>query len=455
MPLVSWIRGNTLAGALIATLWLTGWATVASAQGTSSSQRAAQKTYVALLVRIEPVEHAEGLRPAIEKVANEVGVAIVAQGKVEARVNSTSGDPSRDSEAAEQLREMLGARSIISIAGVAIDDQTMKVQITSFTSAGDHVERWSGPSDRLVAEVPALVSKVMLRIPATDPTPAATAPIPVAPATQGWDVVVLQNGAVLYVRVLQQQPGSFVTVAYPNGQQQTFAWTEVRSVSVGQAPVAGGYPSQHHQSQSDTSYGRGGFGMSASGQTVERRFGPPPSYDIGFALEANFMYGKSTNDDVDLTLIGGGWLVGIRSMFGGQFPGPQGGSWSGVGIDATFHVQGGSGSVDAGGTETDFSQTTVAAGGQIGYQYLSFGQLDQADLKQPGFGVFLGARISYQWTEPEEGEGTSGSAYGPTLSLSFPKYNAGTTSLSRWTISALALYIEDFLLFSAGAGYTW
>jgi hypothetical protein len=434
------------------------------------------RAHVVLLVALGDPGLTAQLREAVGRDIQTRGYGLVAPGKVDARRNSLAGDPLRDAAAADRLRAAIGAHVAVTVLGAKLEDGAMKVQVSSVTEAGERMERWTGPGHQMVERVAGLVSALIPSAPDRAPAP----PVSPAPATLGWDIVVLRDGTTVYGRVLEQTPGSFVVVALPDGRKQTFGWGAIASVSIAPAAAAGPgtvpdamtadprnapYGStvdcsrsadERCRQQANGQLGQSGLSVSLQGQSVQRRLDSPPSYDLGFALEANFMYGRSTGDDMEITLIGGGWLVGMRGVFGGQLPGEEGGSWSGLGLDATLHVQQGSGSVEAAGQEFDVKQTTTAIGGQIGYQYLHFGPLDPVDLKQSGVGLFFGARVAYQSSETEDGgEGSSGTAYGPVLSLSFPSYNAGTTSMSRWTISAVGLYIENFLLVSTGAGYTW
>ena len=185
------------------------------------------------------------------------------------------------------------------------------------------------------------------------------------------------------------------------------------------------------------------------------------SHDVGGAFEVSGLYGKGTGD-IDVTLTGYSLQGGMRLMVGGQFPGPEGGGWSGLGLDLMGTFQGGFGKIDSGGTEVEYEQANVSASVTAGYQYMRFGTMDPETLQQGGFGVFLGYRAGGAATFTkttvggiENEETTTGVAHGPSLTLSFPKYNAGTAKLTRWTITAMALYVSDFVLVTAGGGYTW
>ncbi|MBK7586271.1 MAG: hypothetical protein IPI67_39560 [Myxococcales bacterium] len=326
------------------------------------------------------------------------------------------------------------------------------------------------------------------------PPPAAPAvpsyPVPGA-ATNNWDVLVTADNRVLYVRVVRHEPGSFVTFQHPDKREETWAWAQVKVVALvpdrtalagasapgGTAPGAtqiGPGGSAQHATRRDCATrpgevcredtntrvdGRGvSFGL--QGQSVSRVV-TPPSHDLGGALELSGLYGTSTGD-LDLTLMGYSIQGGLRLMAGGQFPGPEGGGWSGLGLDLMGTFQGGFGSVTAGNTEVKYEQATVSASLTAGYQWLRFGTMEPATLEQGGFGVFLGYRAGAAATftttkvgDKENEDSSSSVAHGPVLTLSFPKYNAGTAKLRRWTISAMAIYVSEFVIVTVGGGYTW
>ena len=318
-------------------------------------------------------------------------------------------------------------------------------------------------------------------LPAEPPASAASPTQP--PGGVQQDVVTLTDGREVVGHVTAQVPGSHVTIAYPDGRQETFSWAAIRSVTLAAgrtppassspapAPAGGGWQGEtngkaRYESEVDCSesederckekrgatVGRTGVGVNFSGQSV-RRLKKPPSFHIGMALELNGLYGTGTGD-LDATILGYGFLVGARSFFGARLPGPEGGSWHGVGLNAQAHAQGGK--LKAG--NMDGSSGTSALGVEAGYQYFHFGKLQEKDLTQPGFGLFLGYRVAVQGTTTKMGDRkdtTTGSQHGPSFTLSFPTYNAGTTSIRRWTVSGLVLIIQDFALISLGGGYTW
>ncbi|GMV14629.1 MAG: hypothetical protein HS104_10235 [Polyangiaceae bacterium] len=323
--------------------------------------------------------------------------------------------------------------------------------------------------------------------PSSTPAPASVPSYPTpGAATNNWDVLVTADNRVLYVRVLRQEPGSFVTFQHPDKREETWSWAQVKVValvpdrsalagasapSTTQIAPSGGarqetsrdcanQPGEICRENTATSVDGRGVSFGLQGQSV-RRVVTPPSYDLGGALELSGLYGTSTGD-LDLTLMGYSIQGGLRLMAGGQFPGPEGGGWSGVGVDLMGTFQGGFGKVSAAGTETEYEQATVSGSLTAGYQWLSFGAMDPSTLEQGGFGVFLGYRLGAAATftttkvgGTENEESTSGVAHGPAITLSFPKYNAGTAKLRRWTITAMAIYVSDFLIVTAGGGYTW
>ncbi|MCC6900560.1 MAG: hypothetical protein IT377_16395 [Polyangiaceae bacterium] len=321
--------------------------------------------------------------------------------------------------------------------------------------------------------------------PPAPPAPATGTPTYPAPgaATNNWDVIVTADNRVLYVRVVKHEPGSFVTFQHADKREETWAWAQVKVVAlvpdrnalfgaagttqVGPAGAqhsttrdCSGQPGEICREQTSTQVDGKGVRFGLQGQSVQR-VKTPPSYDIGGAFEVSGLYGTGTGD-IDVTLTGYSLQGGMRLMVGGQFPGPEGGGWSGLGLDVIGTFQGGFGKADAGGSEVEYEQAGISGSATAGYQYLSFGSMDPKTLEQGGFGVFLGYRVGGAVTttkstvgDMENEDTTTGVAHGPALTLSFPKYNAGTAKLRRWTISAMALYVSDFVIVTAGGGYTW
>ncbi len=330
--------------------------------------------------------------------------------------------------------------------------------------------------------------------PASDLTPSY--PVP-GEATHGWDVVVTVDNRVLYVRVIKQEPGSFVTFLNPDRREETLAWSQVKVVALvpdrrSTTPVPPAAPGPHvaggatqSSGQVDPQAGTAGFQASRDcanstdercreqgtlnvdgkgfrlGMSGERvtRVKTPPNSDIGGSLEVSGLYGTSTSDDIDVSIYGFGVQGGLRMMFGGQFPGPDGGGWSGLGLEFMAGYQGGGGSISAGGTDIDYSQGQLYAAAGAGYQYMKFGSMDPQTLKQSGFGLFLGYRfggsLSQTTVGDNEADAQTGTTHGPMITISFPQYNAGTAKLQRWTLTVMGMYISDFVFLTAGAGYTW
>jgi hypothetical protein len=188
----------------------------------------------------------------------------------------------------------------------------------------------------------------------------------------------------------------------------------------------------------------------------------PPTGSAGLTITGNFLYGTTTKkDNGDLTILGGGAQIGLRLQVGlNRFPGPDGGSWSGFVLQPTFSFQGASVSMkSADGTSsgTSSSLTLLDGGGNIGFELLGFGKLDQSTLKQSGFGVFGGYHAAYSSStiksEGSEAISSSDFSQGPVLELLFPDYNAGTAHVQRGYIEVMVLPIKDFLFITAGAGF--
>jgi len=194
--------------------------------------------------------------------------------------------------------------------------------------------------------------------------------------------------------------------------------------------------------------GESGAGFGMRGKSV-RRIKDPPSFGLNGDVALNYMYIKASAGDTDITFKGGGFLLGLRTFFGGPLPGAEGGSWSGGGIHVLGHLQ------VADGTVMDEKQTygVIQLGGNLGYQYYHFGQLDTKSLRQNGVGVFAGWRLAYQLAGTSDPEWSFG--HGPTFSLSFPTYNAGTARVFSWNINGLVFWLEDAYGISLGGGVSF
>lgn len=85
----------------------------------------------------------------------------------------------------------------------------------------------------------------------------------------------------------------------------------------------------------------------------------------------------------------------------------------------------------------------------FGFQFYNFGEQDPVPLEQSGFGAFVGytAGLSSTSTSMElDGEtidgGSKGFAHGPSVNVTFPTMNWGTSKLSGFGISGMVLPLE-------------
>ncbi|HVJ88497.1 MAG TPA: hypothetical protein VM580_01760 [Labilithrix sp.] len=182
----------------------------------------------------------------------------------------------------------------------------------------------------------------------------------------------------------------------------------------------------------------------------------PPSGAVNFAFD-----------------VGGGGLVGsevasvafmavdlkIKFLAGGRFPGVEGGSWSGLAFEPTAAMLAVFQSSPSSGYSSSESKSTIGVqlGATLGYQYLSFGKMNETTLKQSGFGLLLGAYLGGTGISIPDEYGESkmnwSLSYGPVLGLSFPRYNAGTARYQAFSITGMVLPTGDATLISASLGY--
>ena len=99
----------------------------------------------------------------------------------------------------------------------------------------------------------------------------------------------------------------------------------------------------------------------------------------------------------------------------------------------------------------------ITADVAAGYQFLTFGKMDDEDLKQHGFGLFLGGKVGVANTQILQSQSipaqsSTNAQYGPEIQLTFPEYNFGTTKRAAFYISGFLLPTGDFLFFNIQFG---
>jgi hypothetical protein len=258
----------------------------------------------------------------------------------------------------------------------------------------------------------------------------------------------MRDGSVMRGTVVRQAPGQFVIIRTPQGEQ-TISWDTISRVVVS---------SGSSTSESHATVGQGGVGVGMSGEHVVKLNKPGNSF-WQIAIDGGFMFGTSLKSGENSSIYGGGADVNFQYRVGGQFPDENGGSWSGFGLDLSAGVFG-AGLVsqvsDSYGVTTTqgsgFLMETV--GGAVGYQYFHFGRMDDDDLKQHGFGLFLGGKAGFANTTvfASESQSTGNAQYGPQIALTFPMYNFGSTKRAAFYLTAFVLPTGDFLFANLQAG---
>jgi hypothetical protein len=229
--------------------------------------------------------------------------------------------------------------------------------------------------------------------------------------------------------------------------------------------------------KSSTNDGATDAGVGVTSEKISKVSAPGNSY-FQIGIDGGFMYGSSTKG-LNLSIYGGGADFNLMYRVGGKLPGPEGGGWLGFGANASVGIFG------AGIVLTNTDNTTDGAGMLLinggltaGVQLLSFGKMDPDSLVQKGVGVFVGGRVGVADVQVFGGGNnnnnsspgpsapsssssnsscsstTNGSTsctfaqYGGVLELSFPSYNAGTSSRSAFYIDATLLPTDEFLFTS-------
>ena len=206
-----------------------------------------------------------------------------------------------------------------------------------------------------------------------------------------------------------------------------------------------------------------GVGLGISGERVVKLH-DPTNHFWQFAIDGGFMYGTSIGSSTTgISIYGGGADLNVQYRVGGDMPGTGGGSWSAFGFDLSGGIFGAAAVVTIPATAYS-AENTQASGfllisGDVaaGYQFMTFGKMNDDDLKQHGFGLFLAGKVGVANTQVFASQGSQGSSttnaqYGPEIQLTFPEYNFGTTNRAAFYISGFLLPTGDFLFFNIQLG---
>jgi hypothetical protein len=335
----------------------------------------------------------------------------------------------------------------LATALVALVPEVARAQVPIIDSSS-----YDQPPPAKPAPAPAPAGPLDLQQPGA-PAP-APAPSPVVSAGASVDTVFLKDGSTIKGHILKQSPGSFVTIKSAAGEM-TIAWDQVDRVVAG----AGGDTVVDSSKTTGGLEGKG-VGLGISGEHVVQLH-DPTNHFWQFAIDGGVTFGTST-DSSNTTLIGGGLNLNVQYRVGAQMPGKEGGSWNAFGLDlsaglagfAALFPDGMGGSNGAGGL---LLNTGVAAG----YQFMTFGKMDDNDLKQHGFGLFLGGKVGVAnvqtFATQVQGQTIPGTSntnaqYGPQIQLTFPEYNFGSTQRAAFYISGFVLPTGNFLIASIQFG---
>jgi hypothetical protein len=200
----------------------------------------------------------------------------------------------------------------------------------------------------------------------------------------------------------------------------------------------------------------GGVGIGVSGERVVKLHDPTDHY-WQVAIDGGFMYGTSTKSGVSASVYGGGADINIQYRVGGQMPGTDGGSWSAFGLDLSGGFFGAGLVFSEGNTSNGAGFLLTSGAVSAGYQFMTFGKMDDEDLKQHGFGLFLAGKVGVANTQVLQSDSipassTTNAQYGPEIQLTFPEYNYGTAKRAAFYISGFLLPTGDFLFMNIQFG---
>lgn len=290
---------------------------------------------------------------------------------------------------------------------------------------------------------------------AAAPTQASPSPSPAVPAdaspsqspsANSGDTVFLRDGSTIHGHVLKQSPGSFVVIRSA-ARELTIAWDQVQRVAVASDTFV------EKNKQAGGIEGNG-IGVGLSTERVVQLHDPTDHF-WEFAIDGGVLYGTSTKGS-SVSIYGGGADLNVQYRVGGQMPGTGGGSWNAFGFDLSGGIFGAATvEPDGFGGSTGSGLLLVSGTVSAGYQFMTFGKMSDEDLKQHGFGLFLGGKVGVANTQVFAQAGTISSTdpqYGPEVQLTFPEYNFGTTQRAAFYISGFLLPTGDFLFFNIQFG---
>ena len=212
----------------------------------------------------------------------------------------------------------------------------------------------------------------------------------------------------------------------------------------------------------------GKVGLGYSKETVTR-VKEPGSSSVNFNLDAGGQLVFVKIQDQSSTLFGAQADLSIPMLFGGKFPGKEGGGWFGIKLEpyVGFSYATGSFTVPSvqgyGGGTAQINMLAWTVGGRALLQYMHWGKLDEKTLKQSGFGVVAGGSFGAQGTtstlsqngQSSPATSSTDSSLGPEFGFTFPSYNAGTAHLSSTNILFLVLPTGAATIFMVSAGFSF
>jgi hypothetical protein len=215
--------------------------------------------------------------------------------------------------------------------------------------------------------------------------------------------------------------------------------------------------------------GRNGLSAGYTRESVER-VRTPRSGTVNVQLDAGMGYGFGSLSGGHTTILEIPIDLTIPILLGGRLPGDKGGSWVGLRFEPTAGAILMDMSMSSSGINSNGALFGYRIGATLALQYLSFGTLNEKNLQQKGFGVALGAFAGVQGMNgslstsgsvdgftfaSSQSISSHSSSYGPTLALTFPKYNAGTAKYSATNILFMILPTGSLTFAMASVGVSF
>jgi hypothetical protein len=396
------------------------------------------------------------IRDALAARLTQAGYSVVSEAdtaaQLAARGGVSDGLMTRNAALLAQVRNALGAVLLVRVARASGGFDWVAADITLYSLAGSA----STSSAAKLGDAP---NKITEDVAPLIPSPSAAATPPPVPAAS--------PGATPET---SSTPSTLEGTA--NSQQSELDVKHRRFTAEYERDCAKDPTKEICKEKGNVKIDKHGLKFGWSKESVTR-VKTPPSSSVNFSLDGSFVYGRITmkllGSSSTSEFYGGGVSLGAKTLFGQQFPGADGGSWFGVGIDPAVAVSGSGGKINIPAITIDsytepassqgFGELIVDGGVSAVVQWLYFGGMDPTTLKQSGFGLNVGYHLGVQYSDffssGSSGSSSTSVSQGPVFGMTFPDYNAGTAKLQRTYIQGMIIPTSNLLVVTIAAGFAF